>query len=134
MCVFCEIVKGNIPSKKIYEDDNTIAILDLSQATYGHTLIIPKKHSSNVLEIDDESYVNAMKVAKKVASAIKKSFDDVLGFNLLNNCGEDAGQTVNHFHIHIIPRYKNDGIKIEFVDNQGKFDMEEIKNKIIKNI
>ena len=134
MCVFCEIVKGNIPSKKIYEDDNTIAILDLSQATYGHTLIIPKKHSSNVLEIDDESYVNAMKVAKKVAEAIKKSFDDVLGFNLLNNCGEDAGQTVNHFHIHIIPRYKNDGIKIEFVDNQGKFDMEEIKNKIIKNI
>ena len=134
MCVFCEIVKGNIPSKKIYEDDNTIAILDLSQATYGHTLVIPKKHSSNVLEIDDESYVNAMKVAKKVAEAIKKSFDDVLGFNLLNNCGEDAGQTVNHFHIHIIPRYKNDGIKIEFVDNQGKFDMEEIKNKIIKNI
>lgn len=134
MCVFCEIVKGNIPSKKIYEDDNTIAILDLSQATYGHTLIIPKKHSSNLLEIDDESYIIAMKVAKKVASAIKKSFDDVLGFNLLNNCGEDAGQTVNHFHIHIIPRYKNDGIKIEFVDNQGKFDMEEIKNKIIKNI
>lgn len=134
MCVFCEIVKGNIPSKKIYEDDNTIAILDLSQATYGHTLIIPKKHSSNVLEIDDESYVNAMKVAKKVAFAIKKSFDDVLGFNLLNNCGEAAGQTVNHFHIHIIPRYKNDGIKIEFVDNQGKFDMEEIKNKITKNI
>ena len=134
MCVFCEIVKGNIPSKKIYEDDNTIAILDLSQATYGHTLIIPKKHSSNVLEIDDESYVNAMKVAKKVAEAIKKSFDDVLGFNLLNNCGEVAGQSVNHFHIHIIPRYKNDGIKIEFVDNQGKFDMEEIKNKIIKNI
>ena len=134
MCVFCEIVKGNIPSKKIYEDDNTIAILDLSQATYGHTLIIPKKHSSNLLEIDDESYVNAMKVAKKVAEAIKKSFDDVLGFNLLNNCGEVAGQTVNHFHIHIIPRYKNDGIKIEFVDNQGKFDMEEIKNKITKNI
>ena len=134
MCVFCEIVKGNIPSKKIYEDDNTIAILDLSQATYGHTLIIPKKHSSNLLEIDDESYVNAMKVAKKVAEAIKKSFDDVLGFNLLNNCGEVAGQSVNHFHIHIIPRYKNDGIKIEFVDNQGKFDMEEIKNKIIKNI
>lgn len=134
MCVFCEIVKGNIPSKKIYEDDNTIAILDLSQATYGHTLIIPKKHSSNVLEIDDESYVNAMKVAKKVARAIKKSFDDVLGFNLLNNCGEAAGQSVNHFHIHIIPRYKNDGIKIEFVDNQGKFDMEEIKNKITKNI
>lgn len=134
MCVFCEIIKGNIPSKKIYEDDNTIAILDLSQATYGHTLIIPKKHSSNLLEIDDESYVNAMKVAKKVAGAIKKSFDDVLGFNLLNNCGKDAGQTVNHFHIHIIPRYKNDGIKIEFVDNQGKFDMEEIKNKIIKNI
>lgn len=134
MCVFCEIVKGNIPSKKIYEDDNTIAILDLSQATYGHTLIIPKKHSSNVLEIDDESYVFAMKVAKKVAVSIKKSFDDVLGFNLLNNCGEAAGQTVNHFHIHIIPRYKNDGIKIEFVDNQGKFDMEEIKNKIIKNI
>ena len=134
MCVFCEIVKGNIPSKKIYEDDNTIAILDLSQETYGHTLIIPKKHSSNLLEIDDESYIIAMKVAKKVASAIKKSFDDVLGFNLLNNCGEDAGQTVNHFHIHIIPRYKNDGIKIEFVDNQGKFDMEEIKNKIIKNI
>ena len=134
MCVFCEIVKGNIPSKKIYEDDNTIAILDLSQATYGHTLIIPKKHSSNLLEIDDESYTNAMKIAKKVAASIKKSFDDVLGFNLLNNCGEDAGQTVNHFHIHIIPRYKNDGIKIEFVDNQGKFDMEEIKNKIIKNI
>ena len=134
MCVFCEIIKGNIPSKKVYEDDNTIAILDISQATVGHTLIIPKKHSKNLLEINEKSYLDAMLVAKKVASAISKTSNDVLGFNLLNNCNEVAGQTVDHFHIHIIPRYKKDDIKLEFIDNQGKFDLDSIAKKIKENI
>ena len=75
-----------------------------------------------------------MLVAKKVASAISKTSNDVLGFNLLNNCNEVAGQTVDHFHIHIIPRYKKDDIKLEFIDNQGKFDLDSIAKKIKENM
>ena len=133
MCVFCEIIKGNIPSAKVYEDENTIAILDLSQATKGHTLIIPKKHSSNLLDIDDTSYTNAMIVAKKVAAALEKTYD-AKGFNLLNNCNSIAGQTVNHFHIHIIPRYNEDDLTIEFVNNEGKHDLAKLAKEIKENM
>ena len=133
MCVFCEIIKGNIPSAKIYEDDDTIAILDLSQATKGHTLIIPKKHSANLLDIDENSYTKAMLVAKKIAKSLGKTYN-AKGFNLLNNCNSVAGQTVNHFHIHIIPRYDEADLTIEFVNNEGKHDLAKIANEIKENI
>src|SRR5574344_1699414 len=99
-CIFCKIINGDIPSIKLYEDANVIAILDISQATMGHTLVIPKKHAANILEISDESYIEVMKVVKMLAKKITKAFN-LKGVNILNNCGEIAGQTVHHFHVHI---------------------------------
>ncbi|MBO5712223.1 MAG: HIT family protein [Acholeplasmatales bacterium] len=129
MCIFCKIVNGEIPSKKVYEDENVIAILDISQATKGHTLVIPKKHSDNLLQIDSEEYINVMKAVKIVAEKINNSLKPQ-GINILNNCGEAAGQTVMHFHVHIIPRYENNDVKIEFTNNSSKYNLDELVNLI----
>lgn len=131
MCVFCEIIKGNIPSKKVYEDDDVLAILDISQATKGHTLVMPKKHYDNLLTIDNLEYAKVMNVVKKVANAQTKAFstDSV---NVLNNCGALAGQTVMHFHVHVIPRYSDDDLKIEF--NEHQYDLESLEKQIKDNI
>lgn len=131
MCIFCEIIKGNIPSKKIYEDDNTLAILDISQATKGHTLILPKKHYANMLEIDDNDLKNVISTAKKVTNMINAAYKP-LGFNILNNCGEAAGQTVMHYHMHVIPRYADDKLVLKFEDNSNKFDLDQIAKDITK--
>ena len=136
MCIFCKIIDGSIPSTTIYEDDLVKCILDLSQAGVGHTLVIPKKHYANVLEIDPDLFAYAMKIAKKIATALVKTFN-CDGVNILNNCGEAAGQTVFHLHIHVIPRFKNDTVDIKWKDNSDKFDpkkFEELKNEITKNL
>ena len=131
MCIFCKIVNGEIPSKKVYEDENVIAILDISQATKGHTLVIPKKHSANLLEIDSEEYINVMKavnlVTKKLSNTLKPA-----GINILNNCGEVAGQTVMHFHVHVIPRYEENDIQIGLTNNSSNYNLDEIM-KLINN-
>ena len=131
MCIFCEIIKGNIPSKKIYEDTDVLAILDISQATKGHTLIIPKKHFANILEIDDDTLAKCAKVTKLVTNKINNAYKP-LGFNVLNNCNEAAGQTVMHFHIHVIPRYSNDDLIINPTNNMDKFDLDQIVKDINK--
>ena len=134
MCIFCMIAEGQIPSHKIYEDDVCVAFLDLSQANIGHTLVVPKKHFSNILELDNDIAGHLFTVTSKLAKAISKAFN-VNDFNILNNCGEVAGQTVHHFHIHIIPRKLNDNIKIEFSSN--KLTDEEfinVKNAIIEQL
>lgn len=131
MCIFCKIINGEIPSKKIYEDENVLAILDISQATKGHTLVLPKKHFDNLLTIDDEYYKNVMLTAKRLAKAITKAFN-ADGCNVLNNCGEAAGQSVMHFHVHIIPRYKGDDLKIEFTEHE--LDLDAIQGEILKNM
>ena len=128
MCVFCEIVKGNIPSSKVYEDDNYLAILDLSQVTLGHTLVMPKKHYDNFLQMDSKEAGELMAVVNIVANKVVKNLG-ASGCNILNNTNEVAGQTVMHTHVHIIPRYsKDDSIKIEFTEN--RYDLKEVLNKI----
>lgn len=128
MCVFCEIVKGNIPSSKVYEDDNYLAILDLSQTTLGHTLVMPKKHYDNFLQMDNKEAGELMAVVNIVANKVVKNLG-ASGCNILNNTNEVAGQTVMHTHVHIIPRYsKDDSIKFEFSEN--KYDLNEVLNKI----
>ncbi|MDD5791206.1 MAG: HIT family protein [Erysipelotrichaceae bacterium] len=127
MCIFCEIVKGNIPSSKVYEDERSIGILDISQATKGHTLIIPKKHYDNILDMPDDEYAALMLKAKETAHKLKKLNPN--GFNILSNINPAAGQSVMHAHIHIIPRYdENDGISIDFKEN--KEDLEKILSVI----
>lgn len=105
-CIFCKITAGEIPSNTIYEDDEFKVILDLAPAAKGHALILPKEHYADIYEIDEEVAGRAMKLAKKLAIHMT----DVLGcdgFNILQNSHEVAGQTVFHFHMHLIPRYKN---------------------------
>lgn len=127
MCIFCKIINGDIPSKKVYEDDDVLAILDISQATKGHTLVLPKKHYANLLEIDEADYLKVMSKAKMLGGILTKKLG-AEGCNILNNCGEAAGQTVMHFHVHIIPRYKDDDLKIEFTSHE--MDLDEVLNEI----
>ena len=105
MCIFCKIAKGEIPCYKIYEDNDFLAFLDLSQATKGHTLIIPKKHYDNIFSLDEK--IDIMLPVVTVAKALKKSLK-IDNINMINNNGPLAVQTINHFHIHLIPRYDND--------------------------
>jgi len=116
-CVFCSILSGEIPSYKIYEDENVLAILDISQATKGHTIVISKQHYKNLYDIDEVLAGNIFKVVPKIANAIKKAFNPI-GLNVLVNT-EKPLQTVFHFHLHIIPRYYQDGVDIDFINNQG---------------
>jgi histidine triad (HIT) family protein len=105
-CIFCKIINGAIPSNTIYEDDTFQVILDVNPASKGHALILPKEHYANLYEIDEEVAAQAMKLAKKLAAHMTKVLN-CDGFNILQNNGEVAGQTVFHFHIHLVPRYKD---------------------------
>ncbi len=114
MCIFCKIIKKEIPSHTIYEDDLVIAILDISQVTKGHTLIIPKQHYSHFLDCDDAILSHVMNVAKYLGNHLLRT-THALGMNILSNVHETAGQTIPHFHLHLIPRYsEQDSIKISF--------------------
>jgi len=129
MCVFCKIINGEIPSKKVYEDDDVLAILDISQATMGHTLVLPKKHYANILEIPSIEYQKVMIKTKELAEKINKNLKPQ-GINILNNCGEVAGQTVMHYHVHILPRYTTNDIKIEFTDHSSTANLDDVLNKL----
>lgn len=115
-CIFCKIAAGEIPSTTIYEDDDFRVILDIEPASKGHALILPKEHYANLYELPEELAAKALVVAKKVVSEMKEIVG-CDGYNVLQNNGEAAGQTVFHFHIHLIPRYKEDGVTITW--NQG---------------
>ncbi len=123
-CIFCKIANGEIPSKTLYEDDAFRVILDLGPAAKGHALILPKEHYENLYELPDKTAAGAMLLAKKMAALMKEKLG-CDGLNLIQNNGETAGQTVFHFHMHLIPRYKDDGQKIGWV--QGKAEAEELE-------
>ncbi len=110
-CIFCRIAAGEIPSATVYEDDDFRAILDLGPAAKGHTLVIPKNHSDNLLSVEPDTAAKALKVISRTANAIKEALG-CDGINVVQNNGEAAGQTVMHLHFHIIPRYKNDSVNI----------------------
>lgn len=112
-CIFCKIANGEIPSAVIYEDDDFRVILDMGPASKGHALVVPKEHFVNLFDLSDELASKALIVAKKVVCKMK----DVLGcdgYNIVQNNGETAGQTVMHFHIHLIPRYKDDQVGLSW--------------------
>lgn len=110
-CIFCKIANGEIPSRTLYEDERYRVILDMGPATRGHALVLPKEHFENLYEIPDDWAAGALAVAKKAAVLMKDKLGTD-GLNLVQNNGEAAGQTVMHFHMHIIPRYKNDNAHI----------------------
>ncbi|MCR5095286.1 MAG: HIT family protein [Erysipelotrichaceae bacterium] len=128
MCVFCDIISGNIPSSKVYEDDDVLAILDLSQTTRGHTLVMPKKHYENFLEMPNDEYMNLMGKAQLITDKVVKNLK-AKGCNILINTNEIAGQTIMHTHVHIIPRYGvKDTIIFKFTEN--KYDLDSIAKEI----
>jgi len=106
-CIFCKLANGVIPTNSIYEDDTFNVILDMGPATKGHALILPKSHASNLYELPDDTAAKALVLAKKLATEMTEKLK-CDGLNLVQNNGEAAGQTVMHFHLHLIPRYEND--------------------------
>lgn len=116
-CVFCRIIAGEIPCYKIYEDEHIVAILDISQATKGHTLLIAKEHYKNLYDINEDVAADIFRQVPKIANAIKNAFHPI-GLNVLINT-EKPLQTVFHFHLHLVPRYHNDGVDIDFINNAG---------------
>ena len=129
-CIFCKIAAGEIPSKTIYEDEKYRVILDLGPATRGHALILPKNHYANLFELPEEDAKEVICLAKKMATIMKDKLG-CDGFNLVQNKGEAAGQTVFHFHMHLIPRYENDGQEIGWKPGSPSQDeLEEIKKQI----
>lgn len=129
-CIFCKIATGEIPSKTIYEDGQFRVILDLGPATKGHALILPKSHAANLYELPDETAAEVMKLAKKMALRLRDRLH-CDGLNLVQNNGETAGQTVSHFHIHLIPRYEGDGQKINWVPSQpSQEELEAVRKEI----
>ncbi len=113
-CIFCKIVAGEIPSQTLYEDEKFKVILDVGPATKGHALILPKNHYANLYELPEEDAAEAMKLAKRMMIKMTEKLN-CDGFNIVQNNGEVAGQTVFHFHMHLIPRYKNDGEILKYV-------------------
>ncbi len=109
-CIFCKIVKGDIPCSRIYEDDMFLAFLDISPINKGHVLLIPKEHHRDIFDTPDDTLAGFAKTAKKIAKAVKQA-TDADGINLGQNNGKAAGQEVSHSHMHIIPRFADDGLK-----------------------
>lgn len=120
-CIFCKIVSGEIPSSKVYEDQEVLAFLDITQVTPGHTLIIPKKHVTNLFDMDSQTASKLFAQVPRLASHLKEKLG-AQGLNIVNNNGQAAGQTVFHSHIHLLPRLEGeDGLKIEFVTKEPDF-------------
>ncbi|MBO5461096.1 MAG: HIT family protein [Ruminococcus sp.] len=131
-CIFCKIAAGEIPSATLYEDEDFRVILDLGPASKGHALILPKEHYRNLYDIDDAVAAKALVLAKKMVNTLK----DVLGcdgYNIVQNNEQVAGQTVFHFHMHLIPRYENDNVGLGWhVGELTEADKEEILSKLNK--
>ncbi len=129
-CIFCKIISGEIPSHTIYEDEKFKIILDVAPATRGHALILPKSHYANLYELPEEMASDVIKLAKKmmVKMTDKLNCD---GFNVIQNNGEVAGQTVFHFHMHLIPRYKDDGEILKYIAGSPSGEQLEQIRKII---
>jgi histidine triad (HIT) family protein len=136
-CIFCKIVNGDIPAAKVYEDEDVLAFLDISQVTKGHTLVIPKLHQENVFELKPETAKQLFSVVPKIANAINETYEP-LGLNILNNNGKAAGQAVFHYHLHLIPRYgKGDGYGAVWKDHSSKYsgeDLQQIAKEITSNV
>lgn len=133
-CIFCKIANGEIPSYKVYEDSEVIAFLDVNPASRGHTLVMPKDHYTSIVTTPKAILDKAFEVAQLVAQAEIAQLG-ASGVNVITNCGKSAGQTIDHFHIHVIPRYEHDGLKLDFPPKQlTDSTMKEIKDTIEKGL
>ncbi|MDY2593925.1 MAG: HIT family protein [Oliverpabstia sp.] len=129
-CIFCKIAAGEIPSATLYEDEDFRVILDLGPASKGHALILPKQHYANLYELPDELAEKVIRLAKKMVIAMTKALQ-CDGFNVVQNNGEAAGQTVFHFHMHLIPRYKDDHAGVTWTP--GKL-TDEVRDEVLEKV
>ncbi len=133
-CIFCKIADGEIPSKTLYEDDMFRVILDINPASKGHALILTKKHFKNIYEMDNVTASEVFVLAKRMAKAMTEALG-CNGFNIVQNNGEVAGQTVFHFHLHLIPRYTNDGIQFNMEGKEAKdYNLDDIQAIILQKM
>lgn len=131
-CIFCKIIDGKIPSAKVYEDSNTLSFLDIMPANKGHCLVVPKSHYESLLEMPEDDLKNMILAAKKVAKALSLSIGNG-SYNLVMNDGKEAGQIVAHAHLHIIPRFKGDRLRIKWSHKKYEgSEMKDIQEKIRK--
>lgn len=137
-CIFCKIIKKEIPSYKVYEDDKVYAFLDLTQVTKGHTLVVPKKHVQDIFAYDEALASDVFTRLPKIARALEQAFPNMQGLNIINNNKEIAYQSVFHSHIHLIPRYgKDDDFSMHFGDHSEVYssgEMAAIAEKIQKQV
>ena len=130
-CIFCKIVNQEIPSYKIYEDDHVYAFLDITQVTKGHTLVIPKEHHATIFELPSEIAASLYRVVPQISNMLSKSFEPI-GLNIVNNNNEPL-QSVFHYHIHLIPRYANDGFNLSFESSTpSKEILSEVHKQVIE--
>ena len=127
-CVFCKIIAGEIPSFKLYEDEGVFVFLDIHPASKGHTLVIPKQHAENIFDITEESLKNVTAAGKHFSEKLQKALK-ADGIRLAPSNGKAAGQEVMHFHLHVIPRYENDGVSLSLAStpHAEQADFEELK-------
>ena len=117
-CIFCKIIAGELPATKVHEDERTIAFMDINPGTRGHLLVIPRTHSRDLLEIDPEDLAAVARTGQVMAQRVSDRLG-AAGVNLLNSCGKAAWQTVFHFHLHVIPRYEDDPLKLPWAPGPG---------------
>ena len=120
-CLFCKIVAGEIPSTRVREDERTVAFMDINPATRGHLLVVPRAHARDLLEVGQEDLAACSHAAQELAGRVKERLG-ADGVNLLNSCGREAWQTVFHFHLHVIPRYAGDPLRLPWVPGPGDRD------------
>jgi histidine triad (HIT) family protein len=117
-CIFCKILAGELPAQIVDEDDRTVAFMDINPATRGHALVIPRAHARNLLEIEPEDLIGVSLAAQRLARRVTERLG-ADGVNLLNSCGARAWQTVFHFHVHVIPRYVDDPLRLPWTPTEG---------------
>ena len=120
-CLFCGIIAGDVPGQIVDSDEHTVAFMDINPATEGHALVVPRRHSANLLEISDEDLERTAVAARRLARRIDAALDPD-GLNVINSCGAAAWQTIFHFHLHVIPRYEDDPLKLPWVPGPGDAD------------
>jgi histidine triad (HIT) family protein len=117
-CLFCGIVAGDVPAQIVASDDHTVAFMDINPATRGHALVVPREHSADLLDISDDDLQRTMLAARRLTLRMQAALNPD-GFNILNSCGPAAWQTVFHFHLHVIPRYDDDPLKLPWIPGGG---------------
>ena len=123
-CLFCGIVAGDVPGQIVDSDEHTVAFMDISPATKGHALVVPREHADDLMDISDEDLERTMAAARRLARRMDEALEPD-GFNILNSCRAAAWQTVFHFHVHVVPRYDDDPLELPWVPSEG--DADEIK-------